>query len=87
MSDKKKTRRLLLKAMQSESTWLQKALFALNKAEDARESLAELLDEELEPVMVGADKTPVSLSEVGEALENRVSTLLEEVQEERRVLR
>ena len=87
MSDKKKTRRLLLKAMQSESTWLQKALFALNKAEDARESLAELMDEELEPVMVGAGKTAVSLSEIGEALENRVSSLMEEVQEERRVLR
>lgn len=87
MSDKKKTRRLLLKAMQSESTWLQKALFALSKAEDARESLAELMDEDLEPVRVGSGKKAVSLSEVGEALEQRVSTLMEEVQEERRVLR
>ncbi|HSM04035.1 MAG TPA: hypothetical protein VK858_05415 [Longimicrobiales bacterium] len=87
MSDNKKTRRLLLKAMQSESTWLQKALFALGKAEDARESLAELMDEDLEPVRVGSGKKAVSLTEVGEALEQRVSVLMEEVQEERRVLR
>lgn len=87
MTDKKKTRRLLLKAMQTESTWLQKALFALSKAEDARESLAELMDDELEPVMVGSGNNAVTLAEVEEALEHRVTTLMEDVQEERRVLR
>ena len=83
MSDRNK--RLLMKAMQNESTWLQKALFALSKAEDARATLAELSDDGLEELQAPAKGKFVSLADFRDALETRVSTLMEDLQEQRRV--
>jgi hypothetical protein len=80
-----KTRRQLMKAMQTESTWLQKALFALNKAEDARGTVSELSDDELEALRAPAKGKWASMEDFRAVLETRVETIMEELQEARRV--
>ncbi|UCC24668.1 MAG: hypothetical protein JSU98_13160 [Gemmatimonadales bacterium] len=84
MTDRNK--RLLMKAMQNESTWLQKALFALAKAEDARTTLAELSDEKVEELRAPAKGKYAPLSAFRDTLEGRVSALMEDLQEQRRVV-
>jgi hypothetical protein len=84
MSDRNK--RLLMKAMQNESTWLQKALFALAKAEDARTTLAELSEGKVEELRAPAKGKYASLGAFRDALEGRVSELMEDLQEQRRVV-
>ncbi len=77
-----------IRALQREATWLQKALFALGKVEEAREAAAELNDEEATPLMVVVEDGPgLPLEAVEEALETRVKELLEVVRERRRILR
>jgi len=86
MTDRNK--RLLMKAMQSESTWLQKALFALGKAEEARASVEEISGEELEQLGAKANGKGkfASLSDFQGVLEARVNSIMEDLQEKRRVI-
>lgn len=84
MTDRNK--RLLMKAMQNESTWLQKALFALAKAEDARVTRAELSEEKVDELKAPAKGKFAPLSAFQDALEGRVSSLMEDLQEQRRVV-
>jgi 50S ribosomal subunit-associated GTPase HflX len=79
----RKERRLV----QSESRWMQKALFALNKADDARSKLAKARDEEGEPQMVNIGGKSLSIDALRTAIQERVETLAEVLQERRQVLR
>lgn len=87
MSDQRRRQRREIRLLQRESTWLQKALFALGKVEEVREKLAETREEEADDpyfVEVGGEKVP--LGSVEDALQERVQTLLDEVRERRRAL-
>lgn len=83
-----RNRRLLMKAMQSESTWLQKALFALAKAAEARASVQEISGEELDELGAKANGKAkwASLSDFQAAMEERVSAIMDDLQEQRRVV-
>jgi hypothetical protein len=82
---RKKTRREI-RLLQSESVWLQKALFALRKAEDAREKLADVRDQEVEPYTLAAGDGTLVVEEVEDALETRATELVKTVREMRRSL-
>ncbi|MDT8342628.1 MAG: hypothetical protein RQ751_14050 [Longimicrobiales bacterium] len=86
MTDRNK--RLLMKAMQSESTWLQKALFALGKAQEARATVEELSGEALDELGAKANGKAkwASLPDFQDVLEARVHTIMEDLQEQRRVV-
>lgn len=79
----RKERRLV----QSESRWMQKALFALGKAETAREKLAKARKEELEPETVKVGGNSLTLDNLRDAIQDRVETLAEVLQERREVTR
>lgn len=84
-NDRRKQRNEL-RLIQREATWLQKALFALAKATDARERLQD--DEDADASLVlELEEGKVPLDAVEEALEARVQKLLEGVRERRRILR
>ena len=69
--------------MQSEASWLQKALFALRKVEDTRDRIADLDDSDPESYTFEMEGRDVPLEDVEEAIESRASALLEEVRERR----
>lgn len=72
--------------LKNESVWLQKALFALRKAEDAREQLADLREEKIEGYMIPVGEGEVPFEEVEEGLDQRIDTLTKTVREMRRGL-
>lgn len=72
--------------LQSESVWLQKALFALRKAEAARESLADARSEALEPYSLPVGGRDVLVEELDKALDERVESLVQTVRTMRRNL-
>lgn len=86
MSDERRQKRKEIGHMQSESVWLQKALFALRKAEDAREKLADARDEAPEPYVLAVGERDVSVEELEEALDQRAERLIKTVREMRRSL-
>jgi predicted metal-dependent hydrolase len=63
--------------IRSESRWLQKAIFALSKAEDAREKLADLTDDRY-ALRVELDGTEHSVTTVSAALREVVEDRLQE---------
>ena len=71
--------------VQSESRWMQKALFALGKAETAREKLAETRKEK--PATVKVDGKSLSIDALKGAIADRVQALDEILQEQRQVMR
>ncbi|MEJ2541763.1 MAG: hypothetical protein P8188_17660 [Gemmatimonadota bacterium] len=73
--------------LSTESTWLQKALFALQKAESAQEKWADLHEEEEANFVLPYDGGELDVDTIREAIENRISDLLSEVKERRRVIR
>lgn len=76
-----------IRLIQNHSSWLQKALFALQKAETAREKLADAKDEDLEPFVIEYEGTDYDVEAFEEALESRVKNLLEVTRERRRAMR
>lgn len=84
---RRRRRRREIQLLSNESAWLQKALFALGKAETAREKLAETRDEEVPPFELPLDDETLSVEEFQEALENRIHDLLDDVRTRRRKLR
>lgn len=76
-----------IRLIQSESVWLQKALFDLRKAEDARDKLADLRDEETEPYELTVAGEPMDVEALEDALEERIENLMKDVKERRRGLR
>lgn len=88
MSDARRRKRQEIRLLQRQSTWFQKALFALGKAEEAREKLADARgseDDEAFAVLVGDAEIP--LEDIEEGLQAHVEALLETVRESRRNLR
>lgn len=88
MSDARRRKRQQIRLLQRQSTWLQKALFALGKAEEAREKLADSKgDDDDTPLQLKIGSSDVSIEDLEEGLQAHVETLLETVRESRRTLR
>jgi hypothetical protein len=85
--DERRRQRKEIQLQQSESVWLQKALFALRKAEDAREKLADTREEKVEPYILESQNGDLSLESIQDALEEKVKFLLASVREARRELK
>lgn len=82
----RRAQRQEIRLLQREATWLQKALFALGKAAEARDRLSP--EEEGDaPYLVELEEGSVPLDAVEDALAERVKELLQHVRERRRVLR
>jgi hypothetical protein len=76
----KKDKRQLVqerKVLRSQSRWLQKALFALAKAEGDQEKLAEVRGDVYEPMAVTVDGTTHDLGDVTDSLRDAVMARLE----------
>jgi hypothetical protein len=69
--------------MQQEATWLQKAVFAFGKVEDVREKIADLNEEDPDPLTIELDSGEIALDDVAEALEKRVQGTLDMLRERR----
>lgn len=83
MTDERRKQRRETRLMQSESSWLQKALFALRKVEDTRDRIADLHDRDPESYTLEVDGRKLPLEEVEDAIEARADALLEKVRERR----
>lgn len=83
MSDDKRRQRRQTRLMQSESSWLQKALFALRKVEDTRDRIDDLHERDPETYTLEIEGKEVPLEHVEDALEARADALLEKVRERR----
>jgi hypothetical protein len=86
-SQDRRQQRQEIRYIQSESAWLQKALFALHKAETAREKLEEAQGKSPRPYALTMGGERVELEVFEEALEARAQSLLAELQARRQVMR
>jgi hypothetical protein len=87
MSDAKRRKRREIRALQREATWLQKVLFGLGKAQEAREKFGDARGEPADPILLEVDGKNLPLDAIEDALETRIQSLLEVVRERRRNLR
>ena len=87
MSDEKRRKRREIRALQREATWLQKVLFGLGKAHEAREKFGDARGKEADPLVLEMEDGPLPVEAIEEALESRIQELLEVVRERRRNLR
>ena len=87
MSDTRRRKRREIKFLSNESTWLQKALFALHKAETAREKWADLQGRDEVPFVLPHGDGELRVDDFLEAMEDRIQELLTEVRERRKLLR
>lgn len=76
-----------IRLQNNESVWLQKALFALRKAEDVHEKLADLREEDPEPYTLTVADGEIEVEALEDALEERAQELVETVRQRRRQLR
>lgn len=81
--DKKRRQRRETRLMQSESSWLQKALFALRKVEETRDRIADLNDRDPVPYTLDVEGRSARLEAVEDALDERAKGLLNEIRERR----
>jgi len=65
------------KHRESEARWLQKVLFAVGKAREARRKLAETTGEELNPLITLDDGVRVPLDTLEEIIKKRVEILMD----------
>jgi hypothetical protein len=84
--DRRRQRREI-RFIQNESAWLQKALFALNKADVARDKQEETMGRDPTPYTLTVGDERVDLEAIVDALEARARSLLSEVKARRQVLR
>ncbi len=78
MADTKEERRRqrkIVKQREDEARWLQKVLFDLSKARDAREKLVETSNEDLNPLITLDDGTQVPLDKLEQIIQKRVGDL------------
>ena len=87
MSKAARKKRREIKVLSTESTWLPPAIFALNKAETAREKWADLREQDDVDFALPHDDGELEVDTFREGMENRISELLTEVKDLRRVLR
>ena len=76
MTDRQ-TQRKIDRQRQNESRWLQKVLFALGKAREAREKLTEVTGDKLDPLVVLDDGTKIPVDTLEEIVRARIDTLME----------
>lgn len=89
MDEQKRRRqqRREIRLLQRESTWLQKALFAMGKVQEVREKLADTRGADVpEPYNVRLDGNEVPLEALEDAIQARAQELLEEVRKRRQAL-
>jgi predicted phage-related endonuclease len=79
MDDDPRRYRKETQLLSSESAWLQKALFALQKALDTRAELSESRSEAIASTL-SIDGRSLSMEDFQEGIENRIKELLDEVQ-------
>ena len=84
MADERRKNRLEIRQLSSESTWLQKALFALQKADEAREKLAEMRGSDDSDFELTLGRKKLLVDDFEEAIENRIRELLDTIRERRR---
>ena len=77
MTDDKRLQRRIDKQREEESRWLQKVLFSLSKAREAREKLTELSGEELNPLITLDDGSQIELDKLESIIEGRVEDLMD----------
>lgn len=70
--------------IRSESRWLQKAIFALSKAEEARTKLADLYEDDPEEFTVKVSGKNQDVGELGSLLREAVEERLQKQREELR---
>jgi len=73
--------------VQSESRWMQKALFAIGKAQDARAKLQASREDGDDPITISIGDESVPLESVRDGFEQRVEALASALQERRQVAR
>lgn len=73
----RRLQRKIDKQREIEARWLQKMLFALSKAREARVKLAETTGEDLNPLITLDDDTRVSLDALEDVVHKRVDDLMD----------
>lgn len=86
MTTEKRRQRKMTRLMQQESVWLQKALFAFRKVEDARDRLADTREVDPDPLELEIDGRTVPVEAIEDALESRIQLLLTTVRERRNAM-
>lgn len=86
MTDERRLKRKEIRSLQSESVWLQKAVFALRKAEAAHETVADIRNESADSYMIKVADRDFALEDLEDALDARVERLMKTVREMRRNL-
>ena len=76
MAADKQLQRRIDRQLQSESRWLQKVIFALGKAKQAREKLSEIQGEKPAPLITLDDGTKVPLDDLEKVIQARVEELM-----------
>lgn len=87
MNDERRHMRKEMRLVRNESSWLQKALFALGKAEDAHGKLADFRGEASGDYTFPLQGEEVSVEEMEDAIQSRLDGLQEKVRERRQRLR
>lgn len=77
MTDARRLQRKIDKQRETEARWLQKMLFAMSKAREAREKLADVTGEDLDPLVTLEDGTKLTLSTLEDVVEKRVESLMD----------
>lgn len=79
MTDARRLQRKIDKQREVEARWLQKMLFALSKAKEARAKLAETTGEDLNPLITLDDGTQISLDALEDIVDKRVESLMDDL--------
>lgn len=87
MSKASRRKRREIRYLQSEAAWIQKAMFALQKAETAHGKFVDTRDEEMGEYEFKVNGGSMTLEELDEAMDDRVRELREMTKERRKVLR
>lgn len=77
MTDQRRLQRKIYKQREIEARWLQKMVFALSKAKEARVKLSETTGEDLNPLITLDDGTQMSLDALEDVVNKRVDTLMD----------
>lgn len=77
MTDARRLQRKIDKQREVEARWLQKMLFALSKAKEARAKMADTTGEDLNPLITLDDGTQVSLDTLEDIVDKRVEHLMD----------
>ena len=86
MADERRRLRRELRLQQQESVWLQKAVFALRKAEATREKLLDEREESEPDYRLTVAGRELTLEALEESLEERIEGMLKKTREMRRNL-